>query len=49
MIILIKNKLKKEEDTVPGEELILQILLREVNGEKEYWAYLGNHGEADGL
>ena len=37
-------KKMEEDDTVPGEELILQILLREVNGEKEYWAYLGNHG-----
>tara|TARA_Y200000002_G_C22486175_1_gene580953 strand:- start:339 stop:797 length:459 start_codon:yes stop_codon:yes gene_type:complete len=41
-----QDEIKKmeEEDTVPGEELILQVLVRENNNDKEYWAYLGNHG-----
>ena len=34
----------EENDEVPGEELILQVLLRKVNKKNEYWAYLGNHG-----
>jgi len=35
---------KEKNDEVPGEELILQVLLRKVNDKNEYWAYLGNHG-----
>lgn len=35
---------KEKNDEVPGEELILQVLLRKVDDKNEYWAYLGNHG-----
>ena len=37
-------KKMEDDDTVPGEELILQVLVRKNDGEDEYWAYLGNHG-----
>jgi hypothetical protein len=41
-----KEDIKKmdEEDTVPGEELQVDVIIQENNGKKHYWAYLGNHG-----
>jgi hypothetical protein len=40
------NELEKmqEEDTIPGEELVISILTRKFEDKHQYWAYLGNHG-----
>ena len=40
-----REELEKMEDwALPGEDLSIQILIRNDNGNNEYWAYLGNHG-----
>ena len=31
-------------NTYPGEELSLNVIVREVGDKKEYWGYLGNNG-----
>ena len=37
-------KKMEEEDTIPGEELKLDVIIQEKDGKKHYWAYLGNSG-----